>query len=78
MIVEYYIDDLPLRMYVGTVGEQGWYDFAADQRCDKVATKTHATDQPLYLLPHAHFILGHFGDNRLTSARLVTDVRGIV
>lgn len=69
MVMEYYIDDLPLRMYIGTVGNQGWYDFSVD-RCEEPAGE----DESLYLLPHTHFILGHFGENRLTSARLVTEV----
>ena len=74
--LEYYIDDLPLRLYIGTVGERGWFDFE-----DATASSTRAicdapppTDERLYLLPHAHFILGRFGEDRLVSARLVTDV----
>ena len=71
-IVEYYIDDLPLRLFVGTLGEAGWFDFDETVLCEEPPAPT----ERLYLLPHAHFILGRFGTNRLTSARLVTDVSG--
>ena len=85
--LEYHITDLPLRMYIGTVGEKGWFDFpeggmisGASTRSichapsSRTTTPTTTSEERLYLLPHAHFILGYFAEDRLTSARLVTDV----
>lgn len=43
--------------------------------CDDDNDDNNNNDDRLYLLPHAHFIFGHFGPDRLTSAWLVTDVR---